>query len=161
MIRPEIFVALKVVYYGLKEKGVNWVLVGSLSLALQGVDIDPSDIDILTDREGAFEFNKLFKEYEVEGVNFGSSEFFESYFGKFNIGGVKIELMGDLKEKRDGEWFSFCGRLENFKIVEVEGMRLPVSSLGDQLESYSKSERDKDKIKASKIKQVFKQEIGF
>ena len=33
--------------------GVGWVLAGSLSLALQGVNVEPENIDILTER-GSF-----------------------------------------------------------------------------------------------------------
>lgn len=158
----KIIEALKVIYRKLKDKKVKWVLVGSLSLALQGVDIEPKDIDILTDKEGAFKINKLFKECEVKPVKFGrfkigGRELFKSYLGEFKIKGVKVEVMGNLKEKWGREWKSLHKRLISPKIIEFEGMKLPVSSLEEQLKSYSRLGRKKDSIRVQKIKEALKQ----
>ena len=76
----EIVEALKVITRRLRDAKIKWVLVGSTSLALQGVDVSPKDIDILTDKDGAFEINKLLKEYEVKSVQFKTSDLFESFF---------------------------------------------------------------------------------
>jgi predicted nucleotidyltransferase len=52
---------LKIISKKLENQKIKWVLVGSTSLALQGVNIKPKDIDILTDDEGVFKFNEIFK----------------------------------------------------------------------------------------------------
>ena len=68
MLSKKVISALKIIYKKLKKEKINWVLVGSINLALQGIKIRTKDIDILTDKKGAFKINKLFKEYEVEPV---------------------------------------------------------------------------------------------
>jgi hypothetical protein len=146
-VNQKIKEAIKLIYNRLKDKKIKWVLVGSMSLALQGVKIKPKDIDILTDKEGAFRVNKLFKNYEVKPVEFGRlkigrRELFESYLGKFKIKGVKVEIMGNLKEK-------------------LEGMELPVSSLKEQLKSYSRLGRKKDAIRVKKIKAALKNMVWY
>jgi predicted nucleotidyltransferase len=161
MTRQKIVAVLKIINRKLKNQKIKWVLVGSTSLALQGVKIKPKDIDILTDKEGAFRVNKLFKNYEVKPVEFGrlkigGKELFESYLGKFKIKGVKVEVMGNLKEKLGRKWIYLDKRLKSPKIVKIEGMKLPVSPLQEQLKSYEKLNRKKDLIRVKRIKKVLK-----
>jgi hypothetical protein len=159
VIRKEIIETLRIIKEKLKDTEIRWVLVGSLSLALQGITLEPNDIDILTDKEGAFEINKLFKEYEVKPVRFKRSEHLESYLGEFRINGVKVEVMGDLKEKDRNSWKSLSDRLVSPKIVEIEGMQIPVSKLEEQLKSYEKIRTPKARIRVKKIREVL--EKGF
>jgi SAM-dependent methyltransferase len=159
MTRQKIVAVLKIINRKLKNQKIKWVLVGSTSLALQGVKIKPKDIDILTDKEGAFRVNKLFKNYEVKPVEFGrlkigGKELFESYLGKFKIKGVKVEIMGNLKEKLGRKWIYLHKGLKSPKIIEFQGMRLPVSPLKEQLKSYSRLGRKKDFIRVKKIKKA-------
>lgn len=59
MINQKIIEALKIINQKLKNRRIKWVLVGSVSLALQGVKISPKDIDILTNKKDVFKINKL------------------------------------------------------------------------------------------------------
>ncbi|MDI6655315.1 MAG: DUF6036 family nucleotidyltransferase, partial [Candidatus Hydrothermarchaeota archaeon] len=102
MINQKIIKALKIINQKLKDQKIKWVLVGSASLALQRVKIKPKDIDILTNREGAYEINKLLKEYEIKPIKFGKSSVFQSYLGEFRVNNIKVEVMGNLKEKIEG-----------------------------------------------------------
>jgi len=165
MLNLKIIKVLKIIKQKLKEKKIRWVLAGSVSLALQGVKIKPRDIDIISDKEGAFRFNELFKKYEVKPVKFGclkigGKELFESYLGKFKIKGVKVEVMGNLKEKLGRKWVYLHKRLKSPKIVEFQGMSLPVSPLKEQLKSYSNLKRKKDSIRVKKIKEVVKRNLS-
>ena len=154
MIDFKIVKALKLIESKLRGSGVRWVLAGSVSLALQGVDVKPNDIDILTDEKGALEINRILKDYEVKPVRFRRSKAFQSYFGEFEIEGVKVEVMGDLREFVEGEWRSLSHRLSTPRIIEVEGIRLPVSRLEDQLRSYRMLGRRKDSSKVRRIKEA-------
>jgi len=164
MIKQSIIEALKVISQKFKNRKIKWVLVGSVSLALQRVKISPKDIDILADKDSAFKMNKILKEYEVKPVKFGrlkikGREFFKSYFGEFKINGVKVEIMGNLKEKSGKKWLSLSKRLSSPKIIEIQqGVKLPVSPLEDQLKSYSRLGRKKDLIRVQKIKEALKRQ---
>jgi len=154
MIDFKIIKALKLIESKLRGSGVRWVLAGSVSLVLQGVDVKPNDIDILTDEKGAFEINRILKDYEVKPVRFCRSKIFQSYLGEFEIEGVKVEVMGGLKEFVKGEWRSLSQRLSTSRIIEIEGIRLPVSQLEDQLRSYQVLGRRKDSSKVRKIEEA-------
>ncbi|MGQ4833783.1 MAG: nucleotidyltransferase domain-containing protein [Candidatus Asgardarchaeia archaeon] len=154
MVPKKIIDALKIIVDDFKKHKIKWVIAGSLSLALQGVDIVPKDIDIITTKEDALRLNKIWKEYTIKSVSFGQTEFFRSYFGIFQINDVKIEVMGNLEEKRKDKWVSLMNRLNFPKYVIIENMQLPVSPLEDQLKSYEMSGRKKDIERAIKIRKV-------
>lgn len=90
MIDSKIITALRIICDKLMQSDISWVLVGSTSLALQRVNITPQDIDILTDKDGAYKINKLLKDYEVKPVEYCQSERFQSHLGEFRINNVKV-----------------------------------------------------------------------
>jgi hypothetical protein len=136
----------------LRKAEVKWVLGGSLSLALQGVEVKPADIDVLTDKEGAFKASAILKKYEERKVEYSQTEKFASYFGVFKINDVKVEIMGDYKEKEEDRWVSLSHRLEKPRIVQIDDFEVLVSPLDDQLTSYQRSKRPKDIKKVEKIR---------
>jgi hypothetical protein len=144
---------LKLLCKGLESSNVRWVLAGSLSLALQGVNVEPNDIDLLTDRQGAFRINEILKKYEKKKVEYSEAEKVSSFLGVFEIQGVKVEVMGDYRERQGAKWVSLSKRLENPKIIEIDGIAIPVSPIEDQLTSYRRSTRPKDVEKTEKILQ--------
>lgn len=148
--------ALQTVVQTLEGTDIRWVLAGSLSLALQGVKITPGDIDILTNRDGAYGIADLLKKHQTRPVRFRSNKWARSYFGEFEIDGVKIEVMGDLEEKTGCKWISLSGRLASPNFLSINMMKVPVSSLEEQLKSYELSSRKKDKIRSQKIRETLK-----
>jgi len=135
----------------LRGQNVKWVVVGSASLALQGLKVTPNDLDILTNKKGAHAMNKLLKEYEVKPVSFGRSTLFESHFGKFKVGEMRVEVMGNLKLKLGGTWRSYTHRLRSPAIIAVDGMKIPVSSLRSQFRSTKLLHRRGASLRALRI----------
>lgn len=76
-------------------KGRQYAIRGTASLVLQGIEMNVDDIDILCNKETALECNKIFKDYLIKEIAYKGSDKFKSYFGEFNIQGVKVEVMGD------------------------------------------------------------------
>jgi len=128
--------ALRIIVGRLENKRINWVLGGSLSLAFQDIDVSPRDIDILTDRRGAFQIMKLLKDYETQKVRLTRSEKMSSYMGKLCIEGLEVEVIGDFQAKTSkGEWTrSF--KPERKVILTIEDVKIPVSPLEAELKAY-------------------------
>ena len=145
MISQEFIKALRRIIERFQKHKIRWVLVGSLSLALQDVKIKPKDIDILTDKEGALKCNEIFEKHIKKVVEWSQTERYDSFFGKFQITGVVVEIMGDLKVKERNKWKELKPRLEKPQFIRVEDMLIPVTPLEDQLKSYKKSTNNKDK----------------
>jgi hypothetical protein len=148
---------LKKISQLLQGHDVEWLVVGTASLALQGVDIQPHDIDIISTKEDTFKIGEILKEFEIQPVKFGRTHLFESYMGVYEIDGLKVEVMGDFKEKRDNEWFSLEERMLSPVIVEIDGIPIPVSSLENQIVSYEKLKRPKDSKRIDKIREALGQ----
>ncbi len=152
---PQKFIeVLKIINRKFKNQKIKWVLTGSTNLALQGVRIKPKDVDILTDKKGAFKINKVLQEYEVKPVKFNCSKIFESYLGQFKINSLKVEVMGNLKEKLNNKWIFVSKRLVSPKTIEIKKMRIPLSDLEELLKAYEKLGRKKDSIRAQRIKEA-------
>jgi hypothetical protein len=127
------------VYLQIKDNRNGWVITGSLGMALQGMDIDVHDIDIQTNKEGAYEIESKLKQFSTTPVNSVSSELIKSYLGKFIVDDVQVELMGALQKKlKNGNWEEPVN-IENYREwVKVESMTVPVLSLYYEYEAYKK-----------------------
>ena len=125
-------------YERLKDSNVNWVVTGSLGFVLQGVPVEPHDIDIQTDREGAYEIERLFSEFVVEPVRFKESERIRSHFGALMIDGIKVEIMGDIQKKVNDEWEPPVDITKYKRFVQIEGMEIPVLDLEYEYQAYLK-----------------------
>jgi len=128
---------------GLKDNRINWVITGSLGMALQGVTVDVHDIDIQTDKDGAYEIESRFSEYVVKPVRYSISERIHSHFGILEIGGIKVEIMGDIQKRLDDQTWGEPVKVERHKcLVEIDGMQIPVLSLEYEYQAYLKLGRN-------------------
>ncbi len=151
MVDPRLRSVLKRITRQFAEAGVQWALVGSLSLALQGVEIEPQDIDILTNREGAFMIDSMLRDRVEKKVEYSETNSQASYFGIFKLDGVELDIMGDYRERSGDGWVDPFAGSGNPKTVEVDGLRIPVASLEEQLISYRRLGRPKDLDKTQRI----------
>ncbi len=136
-----------------KLKDIPWVLGGSSSLYLQGIDVKPRDIDIITTKENAFKINEILKEFEINPVEFSETEKIRSYRGTFKIQDKEIDILGDFSEKINNNWINLAEkRLKTYTLVTMGDLKIPVTPLEQHLESYTFLNREKDLEKIEKIK---------
>ena len=134
----------------LSDYKINWVLTGSLGMALQGMDIEVNDIDIQTDQRGAYEIEGLFSEHVVKAVYYKISERIRSHFGILEIEGVKVEIMGDVQKLLDNQTWEEPVNIEQYRHwISLEGLQIPVLSLEYEHQAYRRMGRFE---KAEKIK---------
>jgi len=123
----------------LNNTSVNWALTGSFGFSLQGVPVKPNDIDIQTDKEGAYEIERHFSEFITKRVIFSSTERIRSHFGELMIDGIKVEIMGNIQKRlENGSWENPVDLERHKRVVEVEGMKVPVLSLEYEYQAYLK-----------------------
>ncbi|RLC78340.1 MAG: ribonuclease III, partial [Chloroflexi bacterium] len=83
-------------------KGIRrWAIAGSTASALSGLPITPHDIDIITDKKGARAISRRLEEFVILPLDWRENEQYASHFAQFKVEGVKVELMGDLRVKKD------------------------------------------------------------
>ncbi|PKO00889.1 MAG: hypothetical protein CVU42_01890 [Chloroflexi bacterium HGW-Chloroflexi-4] len=153
MIDPKILNAFQKLFPELTNpdrKPINWAVTGSLGMVLQGMQMEIHDIDLQTDKEGAYEIERRLVRYLAKLVHFKASERIRSYFGAFEMDGIKIEIMGDMQHKLpDQKWDTAVDLASCRDWVDFEGMHIPVITLEHEADAYQKMGRFE---KAQKVK---------
>ena len=83
----------------------NWVLTGSASLRLQGMNVPVRDLDIECDSLDIRKIEQALSEFITIPVHLWESECIRSLDGKALINGIEIELIADMEIlKADNSW---------------------------------------------------------
>lgn len=113
----------------IENEKVNWALTGSYRLFLEDERmIQPKDIDILTDKEGAKSIQKLFAEYIAKPFGYSASGCIKSYFGQLKIGDIDFDIMSEVFNEVNGEWIGIPN-LESVEYTIRYGKRIPILPL--------------------------------
>jgi hypothetical protein len=152
MLNQDFIDVLKIIYKKLED--IPLLIAGSTALALQNVDVQPNDLDIVIKEEDFPKAVKLLKEYQVKEPEYRSNEFFEGNIAFFKIKGIEIELMGDLKLKKSNKYFSFGKNDFHLIKINLQNMELYVYSLVSQIDICNSMGREKDLKKIKKIKEI-------
>lgn len=119
-------------------KGLRFAIRGTAGLVLQGLEMNVDDIDVLTDEETALACNDLLAEYLIEEVAFKESEKFKSYFGKFEIESVPVEIMGEWQIKDNkGIWSQPFNASERIKLDKGDKDDIYVTAIEDELKMFA------------------------
>lgn len=133
---------LQKIYQLFKENQCFWILSGSTSLRLQGVQVPvKKDIDILTDANGAKKIDQVLKDYVIQSSAFSKTEKYQSHFGRYEIDDVNVEVMGEFQYRmKNGEW-SKPNQKNEIHYVMYHKMALPVLTLEQELQEYQNMDR--------------------
>jgi SAM-dependent methyltransferase len=118
----------------LDQGGVAYKVVGGAAVALHGVPIPVKDLDLETDAEAAYRFQALFAERCIEPVSLRESEVYRSHFGRFDFGGVTVEVMGDLHRREGDRWVPAMTATET--VVDLDGVPVYVPWLEEGTLAY-------------------------
>jgi hypothetical protein len=88
----------------LAQAGIAYTLTGSANLALHGVPLPAKDLDLEMSAEDAGRFQERYASFATLPVAIRQDERYRSYFGRFEIDGVTVEVMGDLQRWEDESW---------------------------------------------------------
>ncbi|MEX2236207.1 MAG: hypothetical protein WEB00_01540 [Dehalococcoidia bacterium] len=77
-------------------ENVPWAVVGSTSSFLNGVPLEPHDVDILTTARGARLIDSMLEPWVDQPVTYSGNQLYTSHFGVYEVDGVVVEVMGDL-----------------------------------------------------------------
>lgn len=141
MISTKHLHALKIIKEIFTDNSIEWKLVGSSGLALQGVMIEPKDIDIGISRDNIDQVQNLLREYCLQPIQFSSTDKFRSFIGKFELLGIKVEIMADLEICVDDTWVRSLSMDEPVTFIPMDGCTFPCVSLPVSYITYLKMGR--------------------
>jgi hypothetical protein len=128
---------LETVYALIKDSPVEWALTGSLAFRIRGIDVSVGDIDIQTNKDGAYEIERRLNKFVIEPVHFRISPTIRSHFGKLLIDGVPVEIMGDIEKLTpEGSWLPTPPLYSIIEKITYRGMCLPVLNLEYEYQAY-------------------------
>lgn len=134
----EIDTALTLVYDAIFDSGSTWALTGSLAFSMRGIDTPVGDIDIQSDKDGAYAIERRLMEYVVEPVQFKEAQKIRSHFGRLAVGGARVEIMGDIEKLTpDGLWLPTPPLRSITEILTYREMRIPVLNLEYECHAYT------------------------
>lgn len=119
-----------------------WVLTGSAGLRLQGVDVPVNDLDLQTDAKTVYFLEQELAESMILPVHVWESPRMRSFHGKAEMGGVQVELLGDVRHRApDGGWGDSFDITSVRIWVDWREVRVPALSLAHELIAYERMER--------------------
>jgi hypothetical protein len=118
----------------LDRLGVEYKVVGGASAALHGVPLPVKDLDLEMSAEAVYRFQQLFQDYTLQPVALSESSAYRSHFGRFEIDGIKIEVMGDLHRQEGDSWAPTWTR--TLDLLDLDGVFVRVSWLEEETLSY-------------------------
>ena len=110
----------------------NYVFVGRTALALQGIDVPVSDIDLATHKEGVFSFAQRFSKYALTPPCWSETQQIAGYFSQYMIQNVLVEVMGETRNKISGQLLPY-NPIKNTLPVIFKGNQILTMQLEDQL----------------------------
>jgi hypothetical protein len=147
ILNPSLLIALHALYERLNAQPGNWAITASCCLALQGVPVTVRDVDLATDREGAYRIEQLFAAEMVRPVQLATAEKIRSHFGTFLLQGYIFEIIGDCQYRNAvGGWSKTVDLNAHKRFILLEEMALPVLTLAYEVGSYVKLDRT-EKVK--------------
>jgi len=140
-----------------EENYIEYCIVGSTSLFLEGVPVVPSDIDVLTTKDSAFKIDELLSPYRLVECKLRESEVFRSYFGRYKIDGIDVEVMGEFQYRKDDKWsVSFTPSTIKTKYVSLNDEKIRIA----ELEETYKFCKEIGREKTCKIIEEYLRELG-
>jgi hypothetical protein len=129
-IKPRWRAVLKRVARRMNEARVPFKVVGGTVPVLHGIRVPVHDIDLEMDARDAYRFQDLFAAYVTQPVTLCESETYRSHFGRFDIDGIVVEVMGDLYRREGSSWMPTSASTE--VTVDVEGVPVRVPWLEEE-----------------------------
>ena len=125
----------------LHKQDILWAITGSTSFALRSLPFTPKDIDLQTDKDGAYALEAVLRDFVVQPVTFSATDHIRSHFGKLLVDSVPVEIMGDMQKFVDGRWQPPPDLAQQREFVQFAGLELPVLALAYEREAYEKMGR--------------------
>ena len=123
-----------------KENEIEWYVIGSISEAILGVDINPHDLDIAVHTRDFYKVKDLSYNYVIEPLGDNKGNWLVRYFGKLCVNGASVDIAADNK-------LNIENNREHYEKVSWNGYEIYITPLRERYDVEIQRNR-KDRIKA-------------
>ncbi len=154
LIPDNFLIPLRKIYREMQNDEIDWVITGSLGLAIKGIPVQPQDIDIQTDGDGLKHFVRTFSHALTQEPTIQETEHTRSVIATLMIEGIPVDIMGDVQHRdEDGFWDDPPNLSMNRIYLQVADMRIPTFTLDFEEEVYrSIGRKDKAELIAQYLR---------
>lgn len=138
MMSEEFEKTIKLISRVLENNKIKWALVGSANMAIQGMNVDPRDLDIVVQLKNLKKMTKIFLNYRPSKINelkpFTKELAWEV---KLIINNIEVQIFG---ERDTGEYVRklLANKLIKIKLGEAE---IPCFTLKAEAQTYAETNR--------------------
>ncbi len=142
-VKSAVICVLRIIKLLLDAHEITWAITGSSSQLIRG-DVDYcNDIDIIiSDCDACKKVNHIFKPFLVEEVMYCDSGDIRSYYGKFNISGVNVDVFSEVSNLTSNLGWVFHPKLtKEYKYFGGDSYPITTSDFNSEVEQIIKSKK--------------------
>jgi len=139
MINSKFTHAIKVIHQLLDEKKISWALIGSTNMQLQGMNVNPRDLDIVVQLKDLEKMKNIFSGYLASEIRKLEPMTIEpAWEVKLDIDEVEVQILGELDT---GEYVSklLAKRLIHISLGDIQ---VPCFTLDAEAQTYAETKRE-------------------
>jgi hypothetical protein len=140
MLTPSFKNALRKIAKIINAHNIQWAVIGSANMALQGMNVRPKDLDIIVNKNDLNIIKNIFAEYIKGGIQeLTSTANIPVWELELNVDGVEVQILG---EEDKGQYAS---NLVSGNIIDVEldGAKISCLTLRAEADAYTETNRPK------------------
>ncbi|MGV8171452.1 MAG: nucleotidyltransferase domain-containing protein [Candidatus Woesearchaeota archaeon] len=150
MVDSRFIHAIKIIHQLLNENNISWALIGSTNMQLQGMNVNPRDLDIVVQLKDLEQMEKIFSDYNASDVRKLPPMTDEpGWEVKIDINGVDVQILG---ERDTGEYVSKL-LAEKLIRIHLDNIDIPCFTLEAEAQTYAETKREH---KANLIREFLK-----
>ena len=144
MIKNNFLKVIKLIHKLLDNRGINWMIIGSANLQIQGIDVNPRDLDIIVHYNELKEVTEILSEFNPSEIRkMETVTNIPTWESHVIIDNIEVQIMGEIDS---GLYMSRMIAKEIVKI-RLDDIEVPCLRLDSEAETYSIIGReDKSKL---------------
>lgn len=131
--------SIKTIHKILEQNNIKWALVGSTNLYIQGMQIEPNDLDVILQHKDLNKITKLFSNYSASNIKEMNSLTNKKVWEvNATINDIEIQFIG--ADNTD----VYVSKLISNKLIMVflDDIKIPCFMLEAELQCYKKTNRE-------------------
>ena len=139
MINENFKKAIKIIHELMNENEIKWALVGSTNMQLQGMDVNPHDLDIVVQLKDLEKIQEIFSEYDDSAIKELKPLTDEpAWEVRMKIDDTEIQIFA---QRDTGEYVS---KLLKNKLIKIKlgNIEIPCFTLEAEAQTYAKTNRE-------------------